>query len=84
MDEQYADQGIEQEDQDLDPERPAVAGLSTGDARVDAAVAGLSRLPGTPAEDHVAILEEVHGRLRDILGELAEDQGIREHPKGRP
>jgi hypothetical protein len=44
----------------------------TGDERVDAALAGLSRLPGRPADEHVAVLEEVHGRLRDILGQLAE------------
>jgi hypothetical protein len=37
---------------------------------VDDAVAGLRRLPGRPAEEHVAILEEVHGRLRDILDDL--------------
>jgi hypothetical protein len=59
-------------DQDLPP---------TGDDRVDAAVAGLIRLPGQPEQDQVAILEEVHGRLRDILGELAEDQPM---PEGRP
>jgi hypothetical protein len=60
---------------------------ATGDDRVDAAVAGLNRLPGQPVEDHVAILEEVHGRLRDILDELAEDQpnpGTPQPPKGRP
>jgi hypothetical protein len=39
---------------------------------VDAAVAGLNRLAGAPAEEHVAVLEEVHGRLRDILGEVNE------------
>ena len=44
----------------------------TGDDRVDAAVAGLSRLAGAPADEHVAVLEEVHGRLRDILGEVSE------------
>jgi hypothetical protein len=42
-------------------------------------VAALSRLPGTPAEEHVAVLEEVHGRLRDILGELGDDPA-----RGRP
>ena len=57
---------------------------STGDDRVDASVAGLSRLRGQPVADHVAVLEEVHGRLRDILGELGEDQGTTEQPKGRP
>ena len=46
----------------------------TGDDRVDAAVAGLSRLRGSPADEHVAVLEEVHGQLRDILGELNESQ----------
>jgi len=44
----------------------------TGDARVDDAVAGLSRLPGLPADEHVTVLEKVHGQLRDILGELSE------------
>ena len=61
--------------------KPAVAGPGplaaqlppTGDDRVDAAVAGLRRLPGLPAAEHVAVLEETHGRLRDILGELSED-----------
>jgi hypothetical protein len=46
----------------------------TGDARVDAAIDGLSRLAGAPPKEHVAVLEEAHGRLRDILGELAEGQ----------
>jgi hypothetical protein len=44
----------------------------TGDERVDSALAGLSRLHGRPPDEHVAVLEEVHGRLRDILGELGE------------
>ena len=44
----------------------------TGDDRVDAAVAGLSRLAGAPPDEHVVVLEEVHGRLRDILGEVNE------------
>lgn len=88
MDEEYPDQDIEGHDQNLEAERgqPAAApdggeprpaaepalGPPTGDDRVDAAVAGLSRLAGAPAEEHVAVLEEVHGRLRDILGEVNE------------
>ena len=86
MNEKYPDQSTEQEGQDLDPERagrpapadgdtPALAGgqpPATGDDRVDAAAAGLSRLRGLPVDEHVAVLEEVHGRLRDILGELGE------------
>ena len=85
MNEEYPDQGIEGQDQDLDAERARAAAAPdgrelsraaepppTGDDRVDAAMAGLNRLAGAPAEEHVAVLEEVHGRLRDILGEVNE------------
>ena len=88
MDEEYPDQGTEDQGQNLEAERgwPAAApdggeprpaaepvlGPPTGDDRVDAAVAGLRRLAGAPADEHVAVLEEVHGRLRDILGEVNE------------
>jgi hypothetical protein len=60
------------ENQNLDSERAVAQAPPTGDARVDEAVAGLTRLAGRPADEHVAVLEEVHGRLRDILDELAE------------
>jgi len=50
----------------------------TGDVRVDDAIAALSRLDGRPPDEQVAILEEVHGRLRDILGELAERPEVSE------
>ena len=70
MSDEHPDQG---EDQNLDTERSAAQLSPTGDARVDDAVAGLNRLKGRPADEHVAVLEEVHGRLRDILGELDED-----------
>jgi hypothetical protein len=56
-----------------DAELAAAGPPPTGDDRVDAVVAGLSRLRGRPADEHVAVLEEIHGRLRDILGELADD-----------
>jgi hypothetical protein len=68
MDEEY-------EGQKISAERSEVSPPPTGDARVDAAVAVLSRLPGTPADERVAVLEEVHGQLRDILGELNDDTG---------
>ena len=58
------------ENQNLDAERIVAEAPATGDVRVDDAVAGLSRLAGRPAEEHVAVLEEVHGRLRDILDDL--------------
>ena len=72
MDDKHPDQGGTDKDQDLDAERSVADAAPTGDARVDDAVAGLSRLEGRPADKHVAILEEVHGRLRDILGGLDE------------
>ncbi len=85
MNDEYPEQGIEGQGQDLDAERggvpaspagettrPADGLPPTGDDRVDAALAGLGRLRGAPADDHVAVLEEVHGQLRDILGELGE------------
>jgi hypothetical protein len=85
LNDEYAEQAIEGQDQDLDDERGGVSAPGTGDAtrlpgalpptgndRVDAALAGLVRLRGAPADDHVAVLEEVHGQLRDILGELSE------------
>ena len=97
MDEKYPDQGTENKDRNLDSERtgarasanddtprPAAELPSTGDDRVDAAVAGLSRLPESPAVEHVAALEEVHGRLRDILGELDEEAEPPDLAKGRP
>jgi hypothetical protein len=58
------------ENQNLDAERIVAEAPATGDVRVDDAVAGLNRLRGRPAEEHVAVLEEVHGRLRDILDDL--------------
>ena len=63
------------ESQELSSERPVAQAPPTGDARVDDAVAQLSRLQGQAAQEHVAVLEEVHGRLRDILDELAESPG---------
>jgi hypothetical protein len=58
------------ENQNLDAERQVVQAPPTGDTRVDEAVAGLSLLPGRPVEEHVAVLEETYGRLRDILDDL--------------
>ena len=83
MDEEYPAHGVQGQSQDLHSERtgpgaqgdgeaPGPAAAPTGDDRVDHAVAGLRRLAGAPAEEHVAVLEEVHGRLRDILGEVNE------------
>jgi len=80
MYDEHPDQG---EDQNLDTERSVAPPSPTGDARVDDAIAALSRLQGRPADEHVAVLEEVHGRLRDIRGELEETPESPQEP-GQP
>lgn len=57
----------------MNGENPAAA-EPTGDERVDGAVAGLAGLADAPVEDHLAVLEEVHRRLGDILASLDEDR----------
>jgi hypothetical protein len=53
-----------------------VAGLrprsrpATGEARVDAALRLLDRLPGLPVSDHPELFEQVHAQLTEVLGEL--------------
>jgi hypothetical protein len=42
----------------------------TGEPRVDAALARLDELAGRPVTEHRAIFDDVHRRLRDVLGEL--------------
>jgi hypothetical protein len=54
-------------------ERPA-----TGEPRVDAALARLDELAARPVTEHRAVFEDVHRRLRDVLGEL----DIREQNSG--
>jgi hypothetical protein len=54
---------------------------ATGDERVDAAVAGLGALGEIPVEEHPEVLEEVHRRLGEILGEV--DSGDDQSPAGR-
>jgi hypothetical protein len=53
----------------LDPDGPAER-PATGEPRVDAALGRLDELAGRPVTEHRAIFEDVHRRLRDVLGEL--------------
>jgi hypothetical protein len=64
---------------DAERARPAVA--PTGDARVDEAVEGLADLDQIDLDERPAVLEEVHDRLREILGELGP---VRPGEPGRP
>ena len=54
------------------PRRPVVprAQPSTGDPRVDDAVARLDDLAGLPVAEHLAVFEYVHERLTEALGDL--------------
>ena len=54
------------------PRRPVVprARPSTGDPRVDDAVARLDDLAGLPVAEHLAVFEYVHERLTEALGDL--------------
>jgi hypothetical protein len=56
----------------MDEERTRPALAPTGDARVDQAIVGLSDLDQIDLDERPAVLEEVHDRLREILGELGE------------
>ena len=53
-----------------DREDPAEPRPSTGEPRVDAALVRLDELKGRPVNEHRAVFEDVHRRLRDVLGEL--------------
>jgi hypothetical protein len=56
----------------MDEERTRPALAPTGDARVDQAIERLSDLDQIDLDERPAVLEEVHDRLREILGELGE------------
>jgi hypothetical protein len=56
----------------MDEERARPALAPTGDARVDEAIEGLADLDQIDLDERPAVLEEVHDRLREILGELGE------------
>ena len=56
----------------MDSERLRPALTPTGDSRVDAAIGGLASLEDTDLAERPAVLEGVHDRLREILGELGD------------
>jgi hypothetical protein len=59
-------------DSEMDSERAGPALASTGDPRVDQVVAGLAALGDTDLAGRPAVLQSVHDRLREILGELGD------------
>ncbi|MFI6503381.1 hypothetical protein [Nonomuraea typhae] len=44
----------------------------TGDERVDAVLAGLDRLPGSPVSDHVAVFDDAFAGLEETLTAMDE------------
>jgi hypothetical protein len=42
----------------------------TGVAPVDEVIAGLDGLPARPLAEHVAVFEEAHAKLRQVLSDL--------------
>ena len=56
----------------MDSERVRPALAPTGDPRVDAAIGGLASLEDVDLAERPAVLEAVHDRLREILGELGD------------
>jgi hypothetical protein len=59
---------------------------STGDPRVDDAVARLDDLAGLPVAEHLAVFEYVHERLTEALGDLDVHATARagDHSSGAP
>jgi hypothetical protein len=53
------------QDEQASQGRPA-----TGESKVDEALARLDELAELPVAEHPAVFEQVHRRLRDVLGEL--------------
>src|SRR5712691_2373259 len=55
---------------------------ATGDSRVDEALASLDELAGLPVTEHPAVFEQVHRRLREVLGELDTEDSSAGSPAG--
>ena len=56
----------------MEPQRARPAPAPTGDPRVDAVIEELAAIEDTDLADRPAVLESVHDRLREILGELGD------------
>ena len=60
----------------MDPERLQPALAPTGDSRVDAAIERLATIGELELVRRPMVLEDVHARLRAILGELGGAVGV--------
>jgi hypothetical protein len=51
-------------------ETPPEPVATTGEPRVDAALALLDRLPELPVSEHAELFEQVHAQLSEVFGDL--------------
>jgi hypothetical protein len=51
------------------------SGERTGNPTVDAVLESLDRLDGAPADEHVAVFESAHEKLRAALADAGDDSG---------
>ena len=71
----------------MEPQRERSAPAPTGDPRVDAAIQPLASLEDVDLAERPVVLQTVHDRLREILGELgnqARPGPVRPGEPGRP
>jgi hypothetical protein len=68
----------------MDPERVRLTVVPTGDPRVDAAIEPLATVGELELIRRPMVLEDVHARLRAILGELGGPGGPVPGEPGRP
>jgi len=70
-----ADEAVENDVRSAGPRQ------ATGEPRVNDALRKLDQLAELPVSEHPAVFEQVHARLRDVLGEL--DSGAAAGAQGR-
>lgn len=58
------------DDGDSGGQRAAEGQVSTGNTDVDAAIGRLAEVDELPTSEHVAVFEDVHGRLHRALAEV--------------
>jgi hypothetical protein len=66
----------------MDSERAREIPEPTGDARVDAVIQGLASLGELDLAERPAVLETVHSRLRELLGEISPGEPGRSGEQG--
>lgn len=67
------EQAVEVGDGAAYDERPARAVESTGHPAVDEVLRSLDQLDGRPVDEHVAVFEQAHDRLRQALSGATDD-----------